>query len=219
VTKPIRWYFDYVSPFAYLQHTALARLQGLAEIEFRPILFAALLEHHGQLGPAEIPAKKVHTFRQVAWIAHREGIPLTLPPAHPFNPLPMLRLSIALGNRPDVVATLFRYVWVEGRLPTDANAWAALCARLDVADPQAACSAPAVKETLRRNTEEAIGRGVFGVPTLEIDDELFWGHDMTDAAIARLRGDPFFASDALRRAASLPDGVQRARRATGEDPH
>jgi hypothetical protein len=90
-----------------------------------------------------------------------------------------------------------------------------------VADPQAACSAPAVKETLRSNTEEAIGRGVFGVPTLAIDDELFWGHDMTDAAIAQLHGDPFFASALLRQAGSLPDGVQRAarvRRATGQDP-
>jgi 2-hydroxychromene-2-carboxylate isomerase len=210
--KRVRWYFDYVSPFAYLQHAVLGRLDGLAEIEFRPILFAALLEHHGHKGPAEIPPKKVHTFRQVAWLAHRDHIPLTLPPAHPFNPLPMLRLSLALDNAPAVVAALFRFVWVDGRLPSEPDAWAGLCAGLGVADPEGACAAPAVKAALRRNTDEAIARGVFGVPTLEVDDELFWGYDMTDAAIARLNGDAFFSSDTMQRAATLPDGVQRTQR-------
>ena len=216
--KRVRWYFDFVSPYAYLQHTVLGRLNGLAEIEFRPILFAALLEHHDHKGPAEIAPKKVHTFRQVAWLAHRDGISLALPPAHPFNPLPMLRLSIALGNAPEAVAALFRYVWVDGRLPTDAHNWSALCEALGVTDPERACAAPQVKSALRHNTDEAIARGIFGVPTLEIDGECFWGYDMTEAAIAYLRGDPFFSSDTMRRAATLPDGVQRARREPSDTP-
>ncbi|MFM1989950.1 MAG: hypothetical protein RJA99_2907 [Pseudomonadota bacterium] len=210
--KALRWYFDYISPYAYLQSTQLARFEGLARIEYRPVLFAALLNHHGQKGPAEIPAKKVQTFRQVVWLAHRHGIELKLPPAHPFNPLPMLRLSIALGDDPEAVRALFRHVWVDGHLPTDEDAWASLCTSLGVDDPEAEIARSEVKETLRRNTEEAIAIGAFGVPTLAVDDQLFWGFDMTDAAIAYLGGDPMFDAPAMRRAEALPDGVHRVPR-------
>lgn len=209
---PARWYFDYISPYAYLQHAVLSRFAPSLRIEPVPILFAGLLDHHGQKGPAEIPSKKVHTFRQVVWLAHRHGIPLELPSAHPFNPLPLLRLSIALGNRPEVVERLFRFVWVDGRLPTDADAWAALCRELGVADPAAEIARADVKHTLRRNTESAIAQQLFGVPTLVVDDQAFWGFDMTDAALAWLQGDPVFESPLMRRAATLPDGVQRVPR-------
>jgi 2-hydroxychromene-2-carboxylate isomerase len=210
--KRVRWYFDFLSPYAYLQSTVLHRFHGLAQIEYRPILFAALLNHHGHKGPAEIAPKKVHTFRQVTWLAARHGIPLELPPAHPFNPLPLLRLSIALGNTPQAVEAIFRFVWQDAKLPTDAASWQDLCRQLDVADSDAACGAPEVKESLRRNTDEAIQIGAFGVPTLEVDGLLFWGFDMTDAAIAYLEGDPLFGTPAMRRAETLPDGVQRLQR-------
>jgi 2-hydroxychromene-2-carboxylate isomerase len=207
--KKVAWYFDYVSPFAYLQSAALDRFERLAEIEPKPVLFAALLNHCGQKGPAEIPSKKVHTFRQVVWLADRHRIPLKLPAAHPFNPLPLLRLSIALGSDADVVRSLFRYIWAEGHLPTDGQAWAKLCAGLGVDEPDAEIARADVKETLRRNTEEAIALGVFGVPTLAVGDRLFWGFDMTDAAVAYLRDDRIYASAQMRRAAELPDGIHR----------
>ncbi|HYF59594.1 MAG TPA: 2-hydroxychromene-2-carboxylate isomerase [Burkholderiaceae bacterium] len=210
--RTARWYFDFVSPYAYLQGEVLHRFDGLVRIEPVPVLFAGMLEHHGQKGPAEIPAKKVQTFREVVWLAARHGIPLEPPPAHPFNPLPMLRLSIALGNTPEAVRALFRHVWVDGRLPTDAGPWRALCERLGVPDWEAETGRPEVKATLRRNTEAAIAAGAFGVPTLAVDDQLFWGFGMTEAALAYLRGDPLFASPAMRRAETLPDGVQRAAR-------
>ena len=210
--KTARWYFDYISPYSYLQCAVLSRLDRYARIEPRPVLFAALLDHHGQKGPAEIPAKKVQTFREIVWLAHQHQIPLGLPRAHPFNPLPLLRLSIALGNDPDVILALFRYVWVDGHLPTEEGPWAELCARLGVDEPEVEIARPEVKAELRRNTEEAIAADVFGVPTLAIDDQLFWGFDMTDAAVAYLRGDALFASPLMRRAATLPDGLHRAAR-------
>ena len=207
--KKARWYFDYVSPFAYLQSAILGRFERYADIEFKPVLFAALLNHCGQKGPAEIPAKKLHTFRQIVWLADQHQIPLKLPHAHPFNPLPLLRLSIALGNDADIVQALFRYVWVDGHLPTDDGPWAALCRKLGVDEPDEEIARADVKDTLRRNTEEAIELGLFGVPTLVVDDWLFWGFDMTDAAVAYLRGDPVFGSAQMKQAARLPDGVHR----------
>jgi 2-hydroxychromene-2-carboxylate isomerase len=210
--KHARWYFDYISPYSYLQHAVLSRFDGLATVERTPVLFAALLNHHGQKGPAEIPAKKKHTFREVIWLAHRHGIPIRLPHAHPFNPLPMLRLSIALGNDAEVVDALFRYVWVDGHLPTDEAPWEALCRSLGVDDPGAEIGRAEVKDALRRNTEQAIGLGVFGVPTLAVDDQLFWGFGMTEAALDYLRGEPLFASATMKRAETLPDGVHRSTR-------
>jgi 2-hydroxychromene-2-carboxylate isomerase len=207
--RTARWYFDYISPYSYLQHALLPRFDGLVRIEFKPILFAALLDHHGQKGPAEIPAKKVQTFREVVWLAHRHGIALNLPRAHPFNPLPMLRLSIALGNDPVVVEALFHHVWVDGRLPTDEAEWSALCRGLGVDEPAQEIARAEVKDALRRNTAEAIELGVFGVPTLAVDDQLFWGVGMTDAALAYLRGEPPFGTELMRRAQALPDGVHR----------
>jgi len=208
--KTARWYFDYISPYSYRQNALLPRFDGLVHIERKPILFAALLDHHGQKGPAEIPSKKVQTFREVVWLAHRHGIALNLPPAHPFNPLPMLRLSIALGNDPEVVDALFRHVWVDGHLPTDEAAWYALCSRLGIDEPEEEIARADVKDALRRNTQEAIAAGVFGVPTLAVDDQLFWGFGMTDAALAYLGGEPLFGSPLMLRAQSLPDGVHRS---------
>jgi len=121
-----------------------------------------------------------------------------------------LRLSIALGNSRDVVDALFRFVWLEGHLPTEAEPFAALCQRLGVDDPDAEIARPEVKEGLRRNTEEAIGHGVFGVPTLRIGASTFWGFDMTEAAVACLRGDPVFESAAMKRAGALPEGIHRS---------
>jgi 2-hydroxychromene-2-carboxylate isomerase len=109
------WYFDFVSPFSYLQ---CERLQALAaSIRPHPVLFAAILDANGQKGPAEIPAKRVFTYRFVIWQAKALGIPLKFPHAHPFNPLPLLRLAIACESRLDAITQIFRFVWRDGRLP------------------------------------------------------------------------------------------------------
>ncbi|HEY0879532.1 MAG TPA: 2-hydroxychromene-2-carboxylate isomerase [Zeimonas sp.] len=203
----IDWYFDFVSPFAYLQSTQLERLAERATLRCRPVLFAGLLKHWGNVGPAEIAPKRQWTFEHVAWIAHSHGIALKLPPMHPFVPLPLLRLSVALGSTLDVVQRLFAYVWRDGHLPADGDAFAALIDEFGVAP--SALETPQVKQALRANTDEAIAAGVFGIPTAVIEGERYWGFDATPMIVARLDGDPFFASDALRAARALPEGVQR----------
>lgn len=205
----VDWWFDFVSPYAYLQSERLGAFDGLADVRLRPVLFAALLEHHGQKGPAEIAPKRVHTYRQVLWIAHRERIALTLPPAHPFNPLPLLRLFIAAGGSRAALHALFRFVWAEGHLPTETDALERLATSLGVEDPAEALARPEVKQALRASTQDAIARGVFGVPTVSIDAEHYWGFDSTDMALAHLRGDAFLRSDAMRGAAQLPAAAQR----------
>ena len=205
--KPLDWYFDFVSPYAYLQNAVLGTLDGRVVIRRRPLLFAALLQHWGQLGPAEIPSKRVWTFRHCVWLAARHGIPLTLPTMHPFNPLPLLRLSTALGDTRAVVDRLFAFVWVDGHVPTDRGAWQALLAEFDV--DEAATGSDAVKDALRVAGRDALAAGVFGVPTAVVDGRCFWGFDATDMLSDYLDGAPLFGMDAMRAATDVPVGPMR----------
>jgi len=209
------WYFDFVSPFSYLQ---CERLQSQAHaIRPHPVLFAAILDANGQKGPAEMPAKRRFTYRFVVWQAKALGIALRFPHAHPFNPLPLLRLAVACDSRFDAITRIFRFVWRDGRLPVE---WAELAADLGVPDAAARIGDATVKEALRAETERAIARGVFGVPTLAIGEELFWGVDATDMALAYARAggrydDPEYARVAALPAAAIRKDANRApRRAT-----
>lgn len=215
---PITFWFDPISPYAHLAFEQLPQaLEGCSYVvEYRPLLFAGLLKHWGQLGPAEIAPKRDWTYRQVAWLAHRQGLAMQVPAAHPFNPLPLLRLLLACADdgRPNRLQceTVLRHVWRGGAPADDAARLAGLTARLQPKrDPQS----DAVKQQLRENTEAAIARGVFGVPTLEVPHaeggaRLFWGVDALDMVAACLRDDPWFRTH-WAATSRIGEGVQRRR--------
>ncbi len=217
--KTLDFHFDVISPYAYLAfHKLPVALLGLSHrVRFVPVLFASLLRHHGQLGPAEIAPKRDWTYRQVAWLAHEAGVALDMPASHPFNPLAVLRLMLACApdghvNR-HVAELAFAHVWQGGGDPNDPQRLAALQARLaaHMAERGEALEAPdgeTVKARLRNNTEAAIARGVFGVPTVAVDDKLFWGQDALAMLRAYLDGDPWF-DNTWARAAAVPAGIRR----------
>jgi 2-hydroxychromene-2-carboxylate isomerase len=169
------WYFDVVSPYAYLALGEIEELGRTIPITHKPVLFAGLLKHYGHLGPAEIPSKRIHTYRLCIFEAERRGIELRFPPVHPFNPLRALRVLCALGAEPGAVRRVMDYVWREGHDPNEDGAWEELCRDLGIDRPDRQGDDAAAKAALRGNTEEAIAQGVFGVPTLVIGRELFWG--------------------------------------------
>src|SRR5215470_14914268 len=197
------WYFDFVSPFAFLQNEQFGALPQKLSIRYRPVLLAAILDANGQRGPAEIPAKRAFTYRFCLWQAKRLGIPMRFPPEHPFNPLPLLRLAIACDSTAAAVQAIFRFVWRDGRLPDLPIEWAELVETLGIDDAAARIDAREVKDELRRNTDEAITRGVFGVPTLAIGDELFWGVDAMPMAIDYVAAGSRFSDPEFARVAEL----------------
>lgn len=208
---PVQWYFDFISPFAWLQLHRLAALRERIAIEPVPILFAAVLDKLGQLGPAEIPGKRDFTYRFVQWRAERLNVPLRFPPAHPFNPLLALRLCVAAGGSWDAIERIFAHVWEHGRAADSIDALRDTAAALGIGDPESALATDAVKQQLRLNTERALELGVFGVPTLRIGDAMYWGEDATDMALAAIDDPQRFSRDEYARIASLPQAVQRRR--------
>ena len=201
------WYFDFVSPFAYICLHRLRELPADLSIEFRPVLFAGLLNHWGQKGPAELPTKRRYTYRWSHWTATHMGLPFKYPAAHPFNPLHHLRLAVAGGSRPDAVRKIFDAIWTTGQDASDQTAFGALCRELGVTAE--ALGAAEVKDILRKNTEGAAQRGVFGVPTFEIDDELFWGADSIAFLKAFLSDPSVIKNREMRRLDGLPVAAAR----------
>lgn len=212
--KHLRFYFDPISPYAALAFERLPEaLAGCSySVEYRPILFAALLHAVGQKGPAEIEHKRQWTFRQIAWAAHKLGIPMQVPAQHPFNPLPLLRLAWAsapAGGTPNrlTVEKIFRHVWrAQGADAASPERLAALTQELN---PPRDPASEEIKENLRDASEQALKLGVFGVPTIEVDGKLFWGLDALEMVAAYLRGDPWFEQGDWDAAARARPGVVR----------
>ena len=202
-TCSIDWYFDFVSPYSYI---CFHRLAGISrDITYKPVLFAGLLEHWGQKGPAEVPVKRRWTYRWCTWWARELGIPFRFPAAHPFNPLPHLRLALAAGCTAEAVQRIFDAVWTTG---ADASqGFPALCKELNI--EQAALSNPQIKDALRKNTEQAAARGVFGVPSFVVDGEVFWGADSIEFLQAFLADPAVLRNEEIRRLDALPVAAAR----------
>jgi 2-hydroxychromene-2-carboxylate isomerase len=204
---PLSWYFDYVSPFSYLQLATHPELFRRDDIVLKPVVFGGILANWRHKGPAELPTKRTFSYRYVLFRSRELGVPVRFPPAHPFNPLNALRLTVGLGSRIDVVQTIFDFVWKAGRSLDDD--WASLCERLGVTDAGARCNAPEIKAALRANGDAANAAGVFGVPTFEVDGELFWGVDATSMLRAYLDDRALFDEPEMQRVSNLPAAIQR----------
>ncbi len=212
--KQITCHLDFISPYAYLAFETLPRaLQGISHcMTYRPVLFGALLKHHGQLGPAEIAAKRDWTYRQVLWLAHVHGVPMQMPAAHPFNPLALLRLAVAMDadGAPNryVCETIFRHVWQGGHDAADPARLEALARMLS---PPVDPAGEEARERLKANTAQAVSAGVFGVPTFEVDGRQFWGLDALPMLRAWLEGDAWFDGPGWDAAQRTAVGVTRPR--------
>jgi 2-hydroxychromene-2-carboxylate isomerase len=203
----LRWYFDPISPYAYLGWPRIRALAAERELQLVPVLFAGLLGHWGQKGPAEIGPKRVWTYRDCLWRAEQAGLPFRLPAAHPFNSLPWLRLLVAEGASVAATDAVFTQLWATGADAADPQLLLATCAALGV--PLDRLVDPAVKQQLQDQTAEAVRQGVFGVPSLQVDSEVFWGSEAVDFALACEADPTRLAQGDYARIEALPVGARR----------
>jgi 2-hydroxychromene-2-carboxylate isomerase len=223
VPAALPFYFDFISPYAYVAWTQMHALAARHDRDVTPIpvLFAALLDRYGTKGPAEIPPKRVYIWKDILRTARVLGVPLTPPPAHPFNPLLALRAVSAIDDPAEkkrAIEALFAATWGGGEaghhgVTEPATVAAALTsAGLDGPAIVAETNDAAIKARVREQTEAALARGVFGVPTFFVDDEPFWGVDSFAHAERCLRGaDPIAGVD-LSVWAELPAQAHRTPR-------
>jgi 2-hydroxychromene-2-carboxylate isomerase len=222
MTRSIDFYFDYLSPYAYLAWLRLPEVCTPRKVQIvaRPVLFAGLLNYWGHLGPAEIPPKGQHVFKECARFAAMAGIPFRSPRYHPFRPLTALRVSlaeVAQDRQTDVISAIFTAGWAEGEDLGDAETIGAALqsAGLDGNALLSAAYEPSAKLKLRQETQTAVEAGVFGIPTMLVDGELFWGLDQLPYLAMFLDGkDPLDSIDVSKitsegRAAVRPASLQR----------
>jgi 2-hydroxychromene-2-carboxylate isomerase len=215
----LRYYLDFISPYAYLGWPQARALAERCRVELRPVpvLFAAMLDAYGHKGPAEIEPKRLYTFKHVTRLAHDLGLPLRPPPGHPFNPLLALRVASLPRPLPEeqlrTVDVLYALVWAKGVGATDPAvvAQALEAAGLPGAAMVEEAGTPAAKERVRMQTEDAIARGVFGVPSMEVErtGEIFWGQDALPHVERHLAGEDPVTPEWLARWKDLPKAAVR----------
>ena len=214
----IELFFDFISPYSYLAWSASRALGERVghDIEPRPVLLAGILNALGTKGPAEVPPRRAYMVKDLIRAAHRAGVTMTVPPTHPFNPLAALRVaSLDLDRevRRRIVDALFGAAWRTGVSIESPERVGAVLAEAGIhpAPLLALAGTQDAKDRLRRSTEEAIARGAFGVPTMFVDGEMFFGFDSFPAIEAYARGaDPVAKhADVVQRWATLPSSASR----------
>ena len=207
--KQVDWYFDFISPYAYIQYKCFHLLPKDLDVTMYPVLFAGLLNHWDHKGPAEIPEKRFQTYRHAEWLGNKLGIRLETPPKHPFNPIRPLRLAIALGANERTVGEIFDFIWAQGKDCQDDKEFQTLSESLGIRNIEELISNPEVKSKLRENTDKAITQGVYGVPTFVARGNLFWGHDNTEMFIEYIRNPDLMDAPNISRLRDLPTGASR----------
>ncbi len=194
-TRTAHFYLDFVSPYSWLALMQAERFAAEHRVrwEVRPVVYAAPLQANGLIGPVEAAAKRRYTLRDVVRCAHELGLRLKGPPEHPFRSLEALRTAYLFRQEPQGLQLAVRLsdaCWGEGRRLSDPAVLVEIVSDmgLDASRLAQRIADPAVKRGLRDLTDEALSRGIFGVPTFVVDGELFWGHDRMDHVARHLAG-------------------------------
>ncbi|MGE8145059.1 2-hydroxychromene-2-carboxylate isomerase [Pseudomonas frederiksbergensis] len=195
MSKTVEFYFDLGSPATYLAYTQLPKIcaQTGSQLIYIPMLLGGVFKATGNASPAMIPAKGRYMFQDLDRYAKRYDVPLRFNPHFPINTLMLMRAVTGVQLRHPqrfqaFIDCLFTALWVEGRSLDDPATVAAVLKENDF-DPNEVLALTAdeeVKATLKDNTEKAVQRGVFGAPSMFIDNQLFFGQDRLDFVLEAL---------------------------------
>lgn len=215
MTRQLHFYFDYLSPYAYF---AWRRVRDVAkehdaQLVLHPTLLAALLNHHGHKGPAEIAPKRAFVIKDTLRYAARHGFEIDFPKPHPFNPLTALRLSLPGPDQERRIDAIFMAGWRDGRDLSDRDLLADALSADGLDGPRlvAATRTPEVKDALLAQSQAAIERGIFGVPSFIVDGELLWGNDRIADVIEVLTDRDPLDRQRAEAIIAAPRGAQRQR--------
>ena len=198
------FYYDIISPFSYFYVMQRQRLDQYLDITPVPILLGGLLRSTNNHGPGEIAAKRPHTYQHCIWLANKLALPFQFPEHHPFSTVAAQRLLVQINADWKIVERAFKFVWLEGKDPN--LAWSKFCLYLGLSADTAIPSSPEVKENLILNTNQAQRDGAFGVPSLVVNGQCFWGVDTIDWTLDFLMHPKMFDELAYQNAKHMPNG-------------
>lgn len=186
MSKQVEFFFDFGSPYSYLAYKELPRVAARtgATIVWRPMLLGGVFKATGNHSPAEIPAKSEWSNSDTARWARRYDVPFRQNPFFPINTLALMRGAIGYQRKGEAdfhryVDAVFSAMWEQGKNLNDPNEIGKVLvgAGLGPREAMAMLDDPEVKGELKRVTEAAVARGIFGAPSFIVDGELFWGND------------------------------------------
>ncbi len=205
----LQWFYDFVSPFSYLLIEQQDKWPGMPFVA-TPVVLGDLYRHWGTRSSYDVPAKRIYMYRHALFRAEQLGIPFRMPPAHPFDTSKSLRLAVAAKADFACVRDIFRFIWRDGRDPSTTQGFLALCKHIGLPDGPALIESEETKAQLRRNTDDAIALGVFGVPTFRLNEQLFWGEDALPMVLYCARTPNWLDSKEVKRISKLPSGMKPA---------
>ncbi|MBV1911778.1 MAG: 2-hydroxychromene-2-carboxylate isomerase [Kangiellaceae bacterium] len=216
--RKLEFYFDYLSPYAYFAWNKVEKLCSSHSIELiiKPIVFGKLLDHWGQLGPAEIPPKREWLIKYCLYYAQQNELPLLFPKKHPFNSLTALRVSlkeVSGAYQSKLVSAIFNSGWGKGADIGYNHVISEIIRNVGL-DPQEVIDRVTKDETkllLKESTNEAISKGVFGIPTIIYGEELFWGNDQFEYLSQIIKGKYKANNKLVRDIISKPSAIDRQR--------
>ncbi len=194
MTRSFDFYFDFVSPYSFLAHEEIKRLEkkNLVKVQYKPILLGGLHNLHGIKAPAFIPSKAKFMIRDCKMVAEKKKIKFKFNSYFPIKTVNLMRgvfIAKEDGFESYYIDKIFESVWRDGLNMNDQNIVDKILKNTNI-NPKTfflRASGQSIKNTLRKKTDEAFEKGVFGAPTFLVNNKIFWGQDRLDYAIAEAK--------------------------------
>ena len=188
--KPFDFYFDFISPYSFLAHKEIRKIEkkfGI-KIRYRPILLGGLHNLHGIKAPAFIPAKAKHMIRDCKLISERNSVKFKFNSYFPIKSLNLMR-GVLVAEEDNIknyyIDSIFNTIWQDGLNMNDDNIIQKVLKNINI-NPKTfslRSTSSLIKDSLRKKTSEAYEKGIFGAPTFVSNNKIFWGQDRIEFAL------------------------------------
>ncbi len=188
--KPFDFYFDFVSPYSFLAHKEISKIEkkNSVKIRYKPILLGGLHNLHGIKAPAFIPAKAKHMIRDCKLIAEKNKIKFKFNSYFPIRSLNLMRGVLVAEEdnfKSYYIENIFDAIWQDGLDMNDENIIQKILKNLNV-NPKTfllRVASASIKDSLKKRTNEAYEKGIFGAPSFVSNNKIFWGQDRIEFAL------------------------------------
>ena len=188
--KPFDFYFDFISPYSFLAHKEIIKIErkNSIKIKYKPILLGGLHNLHGIKAPAFIPAKAKHMIRDCKLIAEKNKIKFKFNSYFPIRSLNLMRgvlIAEEDNYKSHYIDSIFNAIWQDGLNMNDENVIQKVLKNLNI-NPKTfhlRSASSSIKDSLRKKTNEAYEKGIFGAPSFVSNNKIFWGQDRLEFVI------------------------------------